>query len=318
MKPTLCLVTPALADANNGNWQTARRWARMLADDYRVKLLPAWQAEPADALIALHARRSAPSIAAWASQHPDKPLVVVLTGTDLYRDIQQDAAARHSLKLAHRLIVLHERGIEDLPAAHRKKAVVCFQSCVARKALAKSNSHLTAAMVGHLREEKDPRTYFAAARALANRSDIQLLHIGRSLLPELGQEAEALSMLEGNYAWLGELDPAQTRRHIQQAHVLVQPSVMEGGAHTVMEAIRSGTPVLASRIPGNVGMLGADYAGLFNTGDAAGLATLMAQCRDDPAMLPRLQAQCALRAPLFDPRRERQTLRQILADLLPA
>ena len=83
MKPTVCLVTPYLADAANGNWRTASRWARMLAGDYRVRVLRDWRADEGgrDALLlALHARRSAPSISAFAAAHPGRPLVVALTG----------------------------------------------------------------------------------------------------------------------------------------------------------------------------------------------------------------------------------------------
>jgi putative glycosyltransferase (TIGR04348 family) len=315
MKPQLAIVTPALADANNGNWQTAARWARMLAADYRVRLLAEWDGDPRDgAMIALHARRSAGSIQRWALAQPGRPLVVVLTGTDLYRDIAQDRAAQHSLTVATRLVVLHELAVADLPRAVRAKAVVCFQSCTARKALHKSGRFLRAVVVGHLRQEKDPRTVFEAVRLLGDRSDIRIAHIGRSLQPELGQEAEALSLLEGPYRWLGELDPASARRCIQQAHVLVHPSVMEGGAHVVMEAVRSGTPVLASRIPGNVGMLGSDYEGYFPVGDAQALATLLQRVRDDGAMLGRLREQCLARAPLFEPAREQGTLRALLAE----
>src|SRR5690606_8578993 len=96
-KPLVCIVTPALADANNGNWQTARRWSRLLAGHYRVALVRQWPdagiTERPVALIALHARRSAASIAAWAAGDTRAPLVVVLTGTDLYRDIDSDADA---------------------------------------------------------------------------------------------------------------------------------------------------------------------------------------------------------------------------------
>jgi glycosyltransferase involved in cell wall biosynthesis len=87
---------------------------------------------------------------------------------------------------------------------------------------------------------------------------------------------------------------------------------MEGGAHVVMEAVCRGTPVLASCIPGNVGLLGADYRGYFPPGDAGALATLLERVRDEPAMLADLTAQCAARAPLFDPARERATLRDVL------
>jgi putative glycosyltransferase (TIGR04348 family) len=313
---TLCLVTPALAAANNGNWQTARRWARFLAADYRVQLGAVWDGRPADALLALHARRSAASIEAFAAAHPDRPLVVALTGTDLYRDIRlagpEGDAARRSLDRAWRLIVLHERAADDLPPAHRAKAVACFQSTASLPALPKTGRHLRALMVGHLRDEKWPQTLWAAAQALRGRRDIRIDHVGAALDPALGAAAEACAAACPGYRWLGGRPHAETLRRIRQAHVLVHASRMEGGAHVVMEAVCRGTPVLASCIPGNVGMLGADYRGYFPPGDAGALATLLERVRDEPAMLADLTAQCAARAPLFDPARERATLRDVL------
>lgn len=316
MKRDLALVTPALADANNGNAQTAARWARMLSRDYRVRLATDWDGESADVLLALHARRSASAVAAFAAAHPGRPIVLALTGTDLYGDIAVDADARRSLKLAHRLVVLHERAVADVPAAWRRKAVVCLQSAPAQRRVAKPADRLRVVMVGHLREVKDPRTYFGAARRLVARQDIRLLHIGRSLEPALGQEAEALSVEDQAYGWLGELPHDETLAHIRLAHVLVQPSRAEGGAHAVIEAIRCGTPVLASRISGNVGLLGDDYAGYFPVGDDAALAALIERVRDDRAFAQTLKRQCAARSPLFDPAHERDTLRGIIADAL--
>ena len=280
-----------------------------------MDLLERWQGEPADILIALHARRSAESIERWSAKRPGAR-VVVLTGTDLYRDIHVNADAQRSLDLADRLVVLHERAVDDLPLRHRTKAVACFQSTTSRVPLVKTSQHLRAVMVGHLREEKDPRTYFEAARILASRHDILLDHIGDALDPALGREACDLQQGSSHYRWLGALPHEPTRGRIQGAHVLVHPSRMEGGAHVVMEAICSATPVLASRISGNVGMLGTDYAGYFEPGDAEGLATCLRRCRDDPTILSRLREQCATRAPLFDPARERATLRALLDDLL--
>jgi putative glycosyltransferase (TIGR04348 family) len=310
------LVTPALASANNGNWQTAWRWARMLSLDYEVRLVKEWpsdDAEPADAMLALHARRSAASIAAWAERCPGKPLVVTLTGTDLYRDIASDASAQHSLALAHRLIVLHELAPQDVPAEYRSKCVVCFQSTPERRRMHKSNRLLRTLMVGHLRVEKSPRTYFDAALRLRAREDIYLDHIGAPLDEALGHQAQAIMADQHNYRWLGAVPHAATLARIQRAHVLVHPSLMEGGAHVVLETVRSGTPVLASRIAGNVGMLGAGYGGYFEPEDAQGLARLIERCRDDPSMLQGLQAQCDQRSPLFDPEAEQATLRRTLA-----
>lgn len=321
----MCIVTPALADANNGNWQTARRWAGLLGRDHRVSLRKEWTGTPqdeADILVALHARRSAASISAWASAHADRPVVVVLTGTDLYRDIDRDAAAQRSLALADRLVVLQAEGIHALPPEYRHKARVVYQSVTGRMALPKTTRHLRAVMVGHLREEKMPETLWAAARLLGPQEGIHIDHIGGALDPALGDMARQTMAVCPHYRWLGALSHEAARSHIQRAHLLVHPSRMEGGAHVIMEAVRSATPVLASRIPGNVGMLGADYAGYFGTGDAQALASLLRACRaglgQPDGMLARLQAQCELRAPLFEPQAEKAALLALLQELHPS
>ncbi len=309
-------MTPALANANNGNWQTARRWARMLSAAYRVRLAAAWDGGDEALMIALHARRSAASVARWRMQHSSAPLVVTLTGTDLYRDIQGDSTAQASLQSADRLIVLNALGAQALPAELRPKAHVVLQSCAARQHVDKTRVHLRALMVGHLREEKSPATYFEAARLLAHRADIRLDHIGAALDPTLGARAATLMAECPGYRWLGGLPHAETRRRIQAAHLLVHPSRMEGGAHVVIEAVRSGTPVLASRIDGNVGLLGEHYGGYFPVGDAAALAALLERARDEPAMLARLKQQCDARADLFAPVHEAAVLQTLVADLL--
>jgi len=267
-------------------------------------------------MIALHATRSAPSIQTWRAAFPHKPLLVVLTGTDLYRDIFVDAQAQRSLQLADWLVVLNDLGLQSLPATLRAKASVCLQSSPGRQALPKTARHLRALMVGHLREEKCPQTYQAAAAHLADRGDILLDHIGNALDPALAAAAVACARQYPHYRWLGGLAHNAVRRHIQRAHVLVHASRMEGGAQVVIEAITSGTPVLASRIDGNLGLLGAGYGGCFDVGDSEALAQLLRRCRDDAAMLPALQTQCDARATRFSPAHERQTLLNLLATLL--
>jgi glycosyltransferase involved in cell wall biosynthesis len=93
---------------------------------------------------------------------------------------------------------------------------------------------------------------------------------------------------------------------------------MEGGAKVVIEAVRSGVPVLASRIDGNVGLLGIGYDGYFPVGDAAALAALMRRFCDDDAFADHLRAQCALREPMFVPAVERRAVRALVAGLIPA
>jgi hypothetical protein len=106
--PRIIIVTPFLADANNGNWRTAHRWQLLLADQFTVIVQGDWQGEECDALIALHARRSAPVIQRFRESRPHMPLIVVLTGTDLYRDLA--CAARLPQKNPYRLSIRKNPG----------------------------------------------------------------------------------------------------------------------------------------------------------------------------------------------------------------
>ncbi len=323
MTAQVVIVTPAMRDANNGNWRTAERWAGFLAGTCRVRLAAAWpdaRSSGDDALIALHARRSAAAIGAWHAARGSAGLGLVLTGTDLYRDIRTDADAQRSLALAQEIVVLQDLGTKALPQAHRAKARVIFQSTSSRPPLAKTGQHLRAVMVGHLRTEKSPETLFAAARLLVGRTDILIDHIGGVLDPAFGLQAMETQAQCPNYRWLGELAHTETRDRIQRAHLLVHCSRIEGGAHVVMEALTSGTPVLASRIDGNVGMLGGDYAGYFDWNDAAALTELLIACRasqSSPAgLLETLRRQALTRGALFSPEAERRAVRGLVSDLL--
>ncbi len=327
-RPRVIIISPALAEANNGNWQTAWRWSRMLRPEFHTTIAQTWSGEPFDVMLALHARRGAEAVAQWAqakgaiSNAPG--LAVVLTGTDLYRDIQTNPSAQASLRLARKLVLLQERGPDALPAAVRAKACVIYQSSTTRQTIFKTRRHLRVLMVGHLRAEKSPQTLFAATRLLRAHTDIFIDHIGQALDPKLGQEARACADACSNYRWLGGLSHEATRRHIQRAHLLVHTSAMEGGAHVLMEAVCSGTPVLASRIDGNVGMLGANYAGYFEHGNAAALVELLLRYHSahgsatthGEALMQRLHTQCARRASLFTPAAEQAALGALVHDLL--
>jgi len=323
-RPRILIISPAAASANNGNWQTAWRWSRMLRSAFEVKIAQSWNGDPFDVMLALHARRSADSIARWAQAqgaHANAVgLGLVLTGTDLYRDIQVDGSAKDSLGRAQRLVVLQECGLDALPADLLYKARVIFQSTASRAAVVKTARHQRVVTVGHLRQEKSPQTLFATASRLQSHADIFFDHIGGPLEPELAQQAQSCAAQHPQYRWLGELSHETTLRHIQRAHVLLHTSRMEGGAHAIMEAVCSGTPVLASNIAGNVGMLGADYSGYFDHDDTRGLTDLLVRCRADQhhntGFYSQLKAQCDLRAPLFAPATEQSALMALVQDLL--
>lgn len=308
----IVIASPALAQENNGNWQTASRWGGFLDAHYAVAIVPAWNAGDAapDLLIALHARRSAPSLEAFTQAFPQRPSILVLTGTDLYRDIAHDTRAQQALVQATALVLLQPAGMAVLPAHVRDKAHVIYQSAEAM-APAAERTH-TICMIGHLRDEKDPLTFMRAAALV----DVEFIHIGAALDPHLADAARATQATHSRYRWLGALPRTEARAHLARSHAMVITSTMEGGANVIIEAVTSGVPVLASDISGNRGMLGDDYAGYFPLGDAAALAALIARTSADPVFYARLQAQCAARAALFTPGREQAALRELVDNLL--
>jgi putative glycosyltransferase (TIGR04348 family) len=318
-KKSVVIVSPALASANNGNWQTAKRYRQLLQTHFRVRLVSEWDGAKSDhVLVALHARRSFASIEAWYALHGNNGLVVVLTGTDLYRDIRYDTQAQQALEFAARLIVLQPMGIAELPVPLRPKTAVVLQSTTSRVTLSKTTRCIRVVMVGHLRAEKSPQTLFEAAALLAMQQDIKIQHIGAAHDLLLASAAHKTAELYPQYQYIGALSYAETRRQIQRSHVLVHPSLMEGGAHVLMEAVCSGVPVIASSIPGNRGMLGDDYAGLFPVGDATALADMLIRFRHDAEFEQLLKRQCALRAPLFSAEHERKGLLTIVNSLSTA
>jgi glycosyltransferase involved in cell wall biosynthesis len=179
---------------------------------------------------------------------------------------------------------------------------------------------LRAVMVGHLRDEKSPQVLWQTAQALQADDAIFIDHIGRALDPALATQAQQTASRFPNYRWLNELPYVPTRRSIQRAHVLVHTSRIEGGAHVIMEAVMSGTPVLASRVSGNVGMLGADYPGYFEPGNAQQLASLLRECRQtqnqEDGLLVKLTQACESRAELFKPEREQADLCALITSAL--
>ena len=315
-RPSILIVSPALAAANNGNWHTAARWARLLRGHCRTAIVAAWSGEPCDLMIALHARRSAPSIDAFALTHPPHAPIVVLTGTDLYRDIRTDAAAQRSLQQAGALVVLQELGRQALPEAARGKCSVIYQSAARLEPVAPPGAVLRVVQVGHLREEKDPHCFMRAALRLRARRDIRFVQVGGALDAALGDAAVRTQAEGANYRWLGDLPRSVARQHIRHAHLLVNTSRMEGGAQVIVEAARSSTAVLASRVDGNVGMLGPAHAGLFELGDDASLAALIERARGEPAFLALLREQTVARGPLFEPAEEQRRLLQLVRTAL--
>ena len=302
------IVTPAGAGTRNGNRHTALRWASLLRDaGRRVQVALQWEGEPCDTLIALHARRSHASVLRYKHDHPAGFLAVVLTGTDLYRDLPHSAQARQSLELADRVIVLQEAALRELGGGIRRKARVVYQSADPKVSHAPPAGCFRIAVIGHLRAETDPmRTALALKHLHAER--VEVVHVGAALDPALGEEARRCMVREPRYRWLGSVPHSRALAWLARSHVLVVSSAMEGGANVIAEAARIGTPVIASRVSGNIGMLGRDYPGFFPLYDERRLARLLELAATERSFYRGLKKSLLQRRPLFAPGAERRAL----------
>ncbi|HEY6967267.1 MAG TPA: selenoneine biosynthesis selenosugar synthase SenB [Burkholderiales bacterium] len=304
----ILIVTPAPAGSRTGNRHTAARWAAMLRSaGHRVEVLNEWRGERGDLLVALHADRSHSSVRRYRDTHSEGALIVVLTGTDLYRDLPRGSKkARESLDLADRIIVLQSEAKRTLPEKWRRKTSVVYQSADSKLKHSPPRRPFRVAVVGHLREVKDS---FRAVMALRHlEGDYEVVQLGGALDPKMTPLARAWMKREPRYRWLGSLPHAKAMNWIARSHVLVVSSVMEGGANVICEAARIGTPVLASRVPGNVGMLGKDYAGYYRLYDDRALAGLIRRVSGDSGPYKKLRNNIRRRTPLFSPSAERSAL----------
>jgi putative glycosyltransferase (TIGR04348 family) len=305
----LSIVTPAGVGSRNGNRNTATRWARLLRElGHKATVEQQWRGSSVDALIALHARRSYESIRRYADAYPDRPLIVVLTGTDVYRDIRTVRKAKVSLDLSSQLVVLQDQALKELAPRHRRKTHVIYQSARAIPRPRPLSTCFEVVVSGHLRHEKDPFRAAAALQYLPRASRVRVTHVGRALTSDMAAEARAWMKREPRYRWLGEVTHARALRLLARSRLLVISSRMEGGANVVSEARAVGVPVIASRVSGNVGMLGRGYRGYYPFGDNRALARLIARAEQDDSYYRVIRDACAARSALVSPERERALL----------
>jgi len=318
------IVTPAPPRSRYGNRVTALRWARILRGlGHRVSTLQECHSESFDLLIALHARRSHQSIRRFKLEHEDRPIIVALTGTDLYRDLKKSKHAQQSLQLATRIVVLQPKARDELNAQLRPKVRVIYQSVQIRsprkpRKSSSSPGSFDVCVIGHLRDVKDPFRAAMAAQLLPSRSRIRVIQIGGAMTDLMTARAHKEMKANARYLWLGELPHWRVRQILVQCNACVVSSKMEGGANVLSEAIVGGVPVLASRIPGNVGILGDNYPGYFKTGDTSDLAQLLVRTETDARFLKRLRQHCAKLAPLFMPSREKAAWSSLLREIFQA
>ncbi len=315
----ISLITPAKKQSRAGNRTTAVRWARILQSlGHRVRVSVDYAGEQTDLMVALHAWRSAASIRAFRETYPQAPLVVALTGTDIYRFLNTDPEPTlGSMDLADVLVCLHDRVGQSIPERCADKLQVIYQSAIPlARPREPSRRFFDVCVIGHLREEKDPLRAALAVRDLPPSSRIRVIHLGKAHHQDWAVRAEEEMTLNPRYLWRGEVPGWAVRKALAKAQLLVLSSNMEGGANVVSEAVVAGVPVIASDIPGSVGLLGDDYPGYYPVGDTAALRELLTRSEEDTDFRTDLTERCAALRSLFRPQAERECWRTLLERLL--
>jgi putative glycosyltransferase (TIGR04348 family) len=317
----ITIVTPARAGSTHGNRITAIRWAGILKQlGHRVSIRQSLDHQRTDLLIALHARRSYASVMQFHRRCAEAPIILALTGTDVYRDLKYDRRAQKALAMALRIVVLQPKALEQLNDNFRANARVIYQSVEIADGPPKRSSRrqsFDVCVIGHLRSIKDPFRTAMAARLLPHSSRIRIRHIGGAMTKAMATRAHSEATRNHRYQWYGELARSRAQRILAGSQICVLSSQMEGGANVLSEAIVAGVPILASRIDGNVGILGPGYPGLFNVGDTWELARLLNLAETDPDFLSDLRRRVKKLAPLFSPKLERQAWADLLRELHP-
>ncbi len=307
------IITPAPPRSRSGNRVTALRWQRILRQlGYQVSVEEEYHGGDCDILIALHARKSFDSVERYRRKFPNGHLIVTLTGTDVYRDLTSASEPLDALRWADKVIILQPLAEHELPIELWPRVVTIYQSAPPIAVIPPDPRHFDVCIVGHLREVKDPLRAAEAARLLPESSRVRVFLAGAAIEPEYEVMAKKEASINPRFHRLGEVPRWKARRLIARSRLLVLSSIMEGGANVISEALAASTPVLSTRIPGSVGLLGEDYPGYFGVGATEELAELIWRAESDSAFYGDLKRRCEERKWLTDPALELESWKTLL------
>jgi putative glycosyltransferase (TIGR04348 family) len=311
------IICPLPPHSVYGSQVTAVRWANMLhALDHSVELSQHYGGTICDLLVAMRAEKTAEAVIQFHKRHPGKHCFLVLNGTDVYGNCLRSDTVFEAMRLADRVITFQPLAAHEIPEEFRSKVRTIYQSAdrTSHCYPADSDSFLVS-VVGHLRADKDPLRAAVAARRLPKASRIRVVQAGDCEAAELLEQARAEALTNPRYRYLGPIPRWKVRQLMASSRLLVVSSLMESGANVISEAAVDYVPVLASRIPGNVGVLGEDYPGYFPAGNTRALTSLLVEAENDPCFYQELKTRCALLARRFLPEREQAEWKKLLVEL---
>ena len=312
------LITPANKQTKNGNRTSIVRWAKFLKSyGHNIQINTEYDGSACDIMIALHAWHSAEAINLYKAKYPKGHLIVALGGTDVNTFLKTDPnVTLPAMEKADALVCLHDQIGEALPQHLTKKLHIIFQSALPLKQQRKpSKRNFDICIIGHLRDEKDPLRTAMAVRLLDESSKIRVFHLGKAHNKAWAIAAKKEQIENPRYHWLGEVTAAQVRREFIKTQLMVLSSNQEGGANVISEAIVAGVPIIASNIPGNSGLLGHNYPGLYPVRNEKALSILLQKAETNPDFLHQLRQACSKLKQRFSPEREAEAWAKLIKNL---
>jgi len=198
-----------------------------------------------------------------------------------------------------RLYLIESREVKD---THKitviRYGIKLEKSDQRENSMAIKNERLKILSIGRLVEQKDYPTTLNALALLSKsgkKFDYNVLGEGilKSSLNQLGRNLGIAQSI----SWIGKTN--QVIDYLNESNVFILSSRYEGFGLVLLEAMKQGTPILASNCPAIVEVVGKNYSGLFPVSDTNALAQLLLSCYDSN-FLQDLLEQTNNRIHLFD------------------
>ena len=311
----ISIVTHAAENALVGNRITTSRWSKILRElGHRVSVNRG--IDDCDVFVAVHAEHCGSLLTAFRRKYPNRPALLLLAGTDVYSSGGFSKRAIAAIDNASRLITLEANAQLKLKSRWREKTNVIPQSAQVPKTIPPPlKSSFEIAVCANLRSVKQPFFAAQAAQRLPVESKIRINHYGSPLSAKMKTLARQWMEKSNRYHWLGSKEHWRCRSLIARSRVLVNTSLSESSANSIVESLVAGTPVLATRVLGNTAVLGTDYPGLFSTDSISQLTDLMNRVESDSRFLGQIKKNCQRLAKNHSRAAEKKAWRRLFAQL---